>query len=155
MTPGARSTQAAPKAFGQAGQGPFSRAERRHSWKTGTISQRPAAIKTQEAATAGWRGLAVPNKAIVPKNAHIPKTWAQAWASASRAGGLGGGCGGGAGGRRKEGLCLPGRGGRCLLDQTSAMLPPLNLPHPGLIQVHRLPPTPPHDPPPNSVTWIL
>ena len=118
VTPGDRSTLAAPKAFGQAGQSPFSRAEHRDTaGKPGQLASgwRPG----HKNAGSGHRraeGMAVPNKVIVPKNAHIPKTQAQAWALASRAGGLGGGCEG-----RKEGLCLPGRGGRCLLDQKSAV----------------------------------
>lgn len=104
MTPEARATLATPKAFGWAGQSPFSGAEHRDTaGKPGQLASgwRPG----HKNAGSGHRraeGTAVPNKVIVTKNAHIPKTQAQTWASADfqslRPGrGVWG---------RKEGLCL-------------------------------------------------
>lgn len=84
MTPGARATQATPKASGWAGQSPFSGAEHRDT--AGKLGQLASGLQPghKNAGSGHHRaeGMAVPNKVIVTKNAHIPKTQAQAWASA-------------------------------------------------------------------------
>lgn len=79
MTPGARATPGAPKAFGWAGQNPFSGAEHRDTaGKPGQLaSGRRPSHKNAGSGHCRAEGMAVPNKVIVPKNAHIPKTQAE------------------------------------------------------------------------------
>lgn len=118
MTPGARATQATPKASGWAGQSPFPGAEHRDT--AGKPGQLASGLQPghKNAGSGHHRaeGTAVPNKVIVTKNAHIPKTQAQAWASADfQSLRPGRGCG------TEGGTVSPGRGGRCLLDQKCAV----------------------------------
>lgn len=118
MTPGARATPAPP--FGWAGQSPSSGAEHRDTaGKPGQLaSGRRPGHKNAGSGHRRAEGMAVPNKVIVPKNAHIPKTQARARASAGfQSWRLGKGVWG-----RKEGLIVsPGRAGRCFRDQKSAV----------------------------------
>lgn len=119
MTPAARATLATPKTFGWAVQSPFSRPEHRDT--AGKAGQLASGWQPSHKNTgSGHRRvevMAVPNKVIVTKNAHIPKTQAEDCASAGfqslRAGrGVWG---------TEGGTVSAGRGGRCLLDQKSAV----------------------------------